>query len=203
MLCFSYPALTGDLNCDISSILTSMRDKNDSPEYICLIDENGQFLKQAEKEFCHLGEGLLHSAFLVMVFDANRELLLTRRSQQKKLWPGFWDGSVASHYHHNEDKQESVIKRLKFEIGLSVDQCEYLFKFQYHAKYKNIGSEYEICDVYRVNDTDADAVIPNSHEVSEIKFMDLQSLLAEIQTDSQEYSPWLALALDMYQQRKL
>jgi isopentenyldiphosphate isomerase len=68
-------------------------------QFLCVVDETGRFLREEEREIRHLGDGLLHSAFLVVVFNEKKELMLARRSAQKKLWPGFWDGTVASHYN--------------------------------------------------------------------------------------------------------
>jgi len=42
--------------------------------------------------------------------------MLARRSNCKKLWSDFWDGTVASHFHKGEIYEKAVIRRVQEEI---------------------------------------------------------------------------------------
>jgi len=42
-------------------------------EYLLVINEKENILGEEEKEKCHLGQGILHLAFLVMVFNQQGE----------------------------------------------------------------------------------------------------------------------------------
>jgi isopentenyl-diphosphate delta-isomerase len=172
-----------------------MNTKKSGLQYLCLVDENGQFLGEEEKETCHLGDGLLHSAFLAMIFNEKNELMITRRSAQKRLWPGYWDGSVASHYYKDKGEHETVVKRLHDEIGASSENLEYLFKFRYQAKYEGIGSENEICDVFRVNDIDPKDLSINCNEISEFRYVSLAHVRKDIRYNIRMYTPWFVIAL--------
>jgi len=110
-------------------------------EHIVIVDENDNYVGEEEKGKCHDGKGILHRGFLIMVFNKTGELLLARRSNKKRLWPGFWDGTVASHVIEEEDYIQASKRRLLQEIGVSTDKLKYLFKFRYHIGYKDIGSE--------------------------------------------------------------
>jgi isopentenyl-diphosphate delta-isomerase len=131
-----------------------------------------------------------------MVLNGDGELLLARRSEKKRLWPGFWDGTVASHVVSGEDYVMASKRRLLQEIGLSTDDIKYLFKFQYQAKYKNIGSENEICSVTMVNGVDAEAIFPSRDEITSVKTITLQALTEDIVKNPGVYTPWLVLALE-------
>src|SRR3970282_1950123 len=113
-------------------------------DYLILVDKDDNPIGTEEKVKCHLPNGNLHRAFTILLFNKEGKLLLTRRSQSKMLWPGDWDGTVASHPRQSETDVSSAQRRLPEEIGISC-KLDYLFKFEYHVPYKNIGSENEIC----------------------------------------------------------
>jgi len=178
-----------------------MNDKKNEHQFLCLVDEKGQFLREEERQKCHAGEGLLHSAFLVMVFNEKKELMIARRSGQKKLWPGYWDGTVASHYYKDKGEHETVVDRLHAEIGVSSENLEYLFKFRYQAKYDDGGAENEICDVYVVKDIDPEGFAINLSEISEYRFMSLPNLSKDSHYNLRKYTPWFVIALKMFLSR--
>lgn len=179
-----------------------MNKKRSNRQYLCLVDKKGSFLGEEEKEKCHAGDGLLHSAFLVMIFNEKNELMIARRSAQKKLWPGYWDGTVASHYFKDKPQRETVVKRLQEEIGVNYEDIEYLFKFQYQVKYDEVGSENEICDVYMVKNLNADDVSINHSEISEYSFVPVSNLKENMYSDHHKYTPWLSIALKMFLERR-
>ena len=80
------------------------------------------------------------------------------------------------------------------EIGISC-KFDYLFKFEYHVPYKNVGSENEICGTLL-------GVIENSSkfnlvedEISEIKWITAKQLINELQKNPEIYCPWMVIAL--------
>lgn len=165
-------------------------------EQIITVDENDNIIGEEDKEKCHDGGGILHRGFLAMVFNKAGELLLTRRSDEKRLWPGFWDGSVASHLLRGEDYELASMRRLKQEIGLVTDQVNYAFKFRYKVGYNGIGTEHEICAVTIVRSVDTNAMIYDRNEISDARLVALNSLMKEIREDGRLYTPWLVLALE-------
>jgi isopentenyl-diphosphate delta-isomerase len=172
-------------------------------ERIVIVDPLDQILGEEDKEKCHDGDGILHRGFLAMVFNREGELLLTRRSVKKRLWPGFWDGSVASHLFSGEDYVQASIRRLRQELGISVENMEYAFKFRYQAGYGSIGTEHEICAVTIVRGVGIESVRPDSDEIAEIRTADLKALIEEVRENGRRYTPWLVLALEHMSERPL
>ncbi len=172
-------------------------------EHIVIVDEDDNLIGEEDKERCHDGNGILHRGFLSMVFNRRGELLLTRRSEGKRLWPGFWDGTVASHVIAGEDYVRATKRRLGQEIGLSADGIKYLFKFQYYVRYGEIGSENEICAVTIVDNIDTDKLSINREEISTVKTMSLQALMEDLAKNKEMYTPWLILAMENMHQRGL
>lgn len=165
-----------------------------SDEFLILVDKNDNPIGLEEKMKCHLPNGKLHRAFTALLFDKEGKLVLTRRSPSKMLWPGDWDGTVASHPRKNETYISSAERRMPEEIGISC-KFDYLFKFEYHVPYKNIGSENEICGTLL-------GLIENSckfnlveNEISEIKWTSPKQLMDELQKNPEIYCPWMIIAL--------
>ena len=163
---------------------------------IVTVDENDNVTGEEGKEKCHDGGGILHRGFLAMVINNAGELLLTRRSDNKRLWPGFWDGSVASHVLRGEDYEHASMRRLREEIGLVTDQARYTFKFRYKVGYNDVGTEHEICAVTIVRGVETDALFYDRNEISEVRLVDLNVLMKAIKGNGHLYTPWLILAME-------
>ncbi len=165
-------------------------------QHIVIVDEEDNVIGEEDKEKCHDGDGILHRAFLTMVFNNSGELILARRGEGKRLWPGFWDGTVASHVIKDESYEQASQRRLKQEIGIETDTVHYLFKFRYKAGYGNIGTEHEICAVTAVSGIDTGSLSPDSDEISDIRTISLHALMDDLGKNWNSYTPWLILALE-------
>lgn len=165
-------------------------------EYLVLVDKNDNSIGSEEKVKCHLPNGKLHRAFTALLFDKNGRLVLTRRSKEKMLWPGDWDGTVASHPREPETYVSSAERRMPEELGIKC-KLDYLFKFEYHVPYKDIGSENEICGtlIGIVNDSIKFKVVEN--EIDKIKWISANELLFELKSNPKTYCPWMLIALEL------
>jgi len=163
-------------------------------EYLILVDKEDNQIGSEEKVKCHLPDGKLHRAFTALLFNEDGKLLLTQRSQNKMLWPGIWDGTFASHPRESETYVSSAERRMPEEVGIS-SKLEYLFKFEYHVKYKNVGSENEICGTligFIKNSTTVNLV---EDEISQVKWLSANELLSELEKNPEYYCPWMLVAI--------
>ena len=163
-------------------------------EQLILVDSNDNQIGHEEKVKCHLPDGKLHRAFTILLFDKEGRLLLTQRSMSKMLWPGDWDGTVASHPRQSETYVSSAERRLPEELGLSC-KLDYLFKFEYHVPYKNIGSENEVCGTLIGIVDDPGKIKLVKDEISTIKWVTLEQLVSEIEKSPEIFCPWMLVAL--------
>ncbi len=164
-------------------------------EPLVLVDSADQVLGYKDKWKCHQGDGELHRAFSIFIFNSNNELLLQRRSGEKPLWPHVWANSCCSHPRKGEEFSDAVHRRLREELNLETN-LKFLFKFEYQARYKSVGSEHELCSVY-IGRSDEKACA-NKNEVEELRYVgaqELDRLLSEdVGVDGEElYSPWLKI----------
>ena len=106
---------------------------------LILVDEFDNFLGYAPKSECHLGEGRLHRAIAVLLFNSRREILLQKR--KSKLWDGFWDITGATHvlHHssvsHNESYEEAARRCLGSEWNIAVSSLDRIFGFTYFERF--------------------------------------------------------------------
>ena len=159
-------------------------------ESLILVDSNDNIIGYETKEICHKGEGLLHRAFSIFIFDEHKQLLIQKRSVEKFLWPLYWSNSVCSHPRKGEGYEEAVKRRLREELGLET-QLKFMFKFQYQKTYKNIGSENELCSVY--SGTSNGNIRANPEEIAEWKYVNIEKLNQDISSNPHVYTPWFKM----------
>jgi isopentenyl-diphosphate delta-isomerase len=92
---------------------------NDADELLPVVDENDEVLEVRRRGDIH-SLGLLHRAVHVLVFNAEGNLYLQRRSANKDTHPGKWTASASGHVDPEEDYAEAAARELEEEIGLSL-----------------------------------------------------------------------------------
>ena len=67
----------------------------------------------------------------------------------------------------------------------------FLYKFKYHAQYGCLGAEHEYCWVYYGHyDGEVDA---NENEVAAWRFVDVDTLEAELAEQPEQFTPWFKM----------
>ena len=90
-------------------------------EKLILVDKDDNVLGYKDKLSCHEGDGILHRAFSIFIFNKKKQLLLQKRSDQKLLWPLFWSNSCCSHPRQGEDYETAIHRRLKEELNIDTE----------------------------------------------------------------------------------
>ncbi len=159
-------------------------------EELILVDEHDNETGYLSKSACHDGDGVLHRAFSVFLFDADGRLLLQRRADGKRLWPGYWSNSCCSHPRRGESLAVATARRLEDELNVSAE-LEFVYKFRYHADFGDAGAECELCHVF-VGRVDAD-VTPNEHEISAVRLIALADVDAALAAGTERFTPWFEM----------
>ena len=170
----------------------TLEEKN--KDLLILVDESDKALGFKSKSECHEGNGTLHRAFSVFIFNPLGQLLIQKRSSNKELWDLHWSNSCCSHPKKNEQMELAVKRRLKEELGIECP-VHYLYKFTYHAKYKDLGSEHELCHVY-VGLFDGE-IKANPEEIDDWKFIKPDDLQERIRNSKKDYTPWMKIEWEM------
>ena len=163
---------------------------SDDSELLILVDNQDRELGHLDKAACHDDAGVLHRAFSLFIFNSNGELLLQQRAPDKRLWGGYWSNSCCSHPRKDETMLEAVSRRCQQELGFSTPM-EFVYKFEYHAKFDDKGSEHELCSVF-VGQFDGVPDI-NTTEISAWRWIAADELSRELNDPKSLYTPWLRL----------
>jgi isopentenyl-diphosphate delta-isomerase len=159
-------------------------------ESLILVDSDDREIGHCSKAECHEGDGRLHRAFSVFLFNTQGQLLLQQRSELKPLWPLIWANSCCSHPRESESIEDAGRRRVREELNLECDPW-FLFKFEYHARYEDLGSEHELCHVFA--GCVEGEVSAHPEEIADWRYIDPGDLTREIASDPDRFSPWLKL----------
>jgi isopentenyl-diphosphate delta-isomerase len=161
-----------------------------SSEELILVDELDRELGFKSKGDCHSGEGVLHRAFSIFVFNRRNELLLQQRSPAKLLWPSYWSNTCCSHPRRGEAMEDAVSRRLVQELGFDCP-LEFLYKFKYQAQFGSVGAEREYCWVYYGRYDGA--VDVNVSEIANWRYIGIDALERELAAAPDTFTPWFKM----------
>lgn len=159
-------------------------------EQLILVDSNDNPLGVASKGDCHDGQGTLHRAFSLFIFNDQGELLLQQRSPEKRLWGGYWSNSCCSHPRAHESMEQAVHRRLEQELGMAA-QLRFVYKFEYQAQFGDLGAEHELCWVYLGRARSE--VRANVTEVSDWRYVSVVDLEREMGDAPGTFTPWFKM----------
>ena len=159
-------------------------------ELLILVDTHDQETGSLGKMECHDGDGILHRAFSVFLFNDRGELLLQQRSADKRLWPMYWTNTCCSHPRQGESMQTATERRLQQELN-TASTLEFIYKFEYQARFGDLGSENELCWVY-LGRIEREAAA-NDAEVAALRFVTADELRGEIDAQPERLTPWFKM----------
>ena len=177
-------------------------------ENCILVDADDRAIGSASKMDCHIGDGIRHRAFSVLLYDHQGRLLVQRRSQQKITFPGVWANSCCSHpldiEGENGDPVVGVMaaarRKLVQEMGYAAStveelQFEHIGSFEYNCRWDPQWIEHEI-DHVLVARTDTEPR-PNPNEISEVLWVDPTELKAMVtgkgDWQNRDVAPWFKM----------
>ena len=159
-------------------------------ELLILVDTDDREIGNLSKAECHDGNGVLHRAFSLFLFNDQGERLLQKRSAGKRLWPKYWSNSCCSHPRQGESMEVATARRLQQELNTTA-VLEFIYKFEYQAQFADQGSENELCSVYLGRLTEK--AVANETEIAELRFVSVTDLNQEIDTVPERFTPWFKM----------
>lgn len=156
-------------------------------EEIVLLKPDGTAIGTAPKLASHHGDTPLHLAFSCYLVDDAGRVLITRRAAVKKTFPLVWTNSCCGHPAPGEGLREAVRRRVRSELGASVDDLALVLPgFAYRATADNGVVENEQCPVVRAHATGS--LTPDPAEVAAADWRSWPDCV-ELSRHS-EASPW-------------
>ncbi|MDH4072186.1 MAG: isopentenyl-diphosphate Delta-isomerase [Gammaproteobacteria bacterium] len=159
-------------------------------EALILVDEHDNEIGSLSKAECHDGDGILHRAFSVFLFDEDGALLVQQRAAGKRLWPLYWSNTCCSHPRVGESIGVAAARRLEDELHTVAD-LEFVYSFAYHASFAGLGSERELCHVFLGRILQAPRA--NATEIAAMRYLSAKDLDRELEDDPGSFTPWFKL----------
>lgn len=165
-------------------------------EYFEVLNEYGEFTgKIVTREECH-EKGLWHRSVYAFIFNEKGEVLLQKRSSNKKLWPNLWDITAGGHVLAGEFGMQALIREVKEELGLDIkeDEIKYLVgSTSSNIKGKIKNNHFNECYIITKN-IDISQLKLQEEEVSDVKWFTKQEILERIENNFEELTaktgPW-------------
>lgn len=154
---------------------------------VILVDKNDREIGVEEKLKAHQ-KGKLHRAFSIFIFNSKGELLLQKRAKGKYHSGGLWSNTCCSHPRPGEELLAAARRRLKEEMGFSVELKE-VGSFIYKTKVNNVLFEHEYNHVI-VGEFNGEPKI-NPEEAEDWKWIYFEDLKKDIAVNPNNYTYWL------------
>lgn len=168
-------------------------------EKVILVDGHDNETGEMEKIEAHK-KALLHRAFSIFVFNDRGEMMLQQRASSKYHSPGLWTNACCSHPRPGESTEEAAKRRIVEEMGFSCPMKE-SFTFIYHAPFDHGLTEHELDHVF-IGTYNGDPKI-NRNEVENWKWIDIDTLLSDVQKNPDNYTVWFKIALKKLKEKDL
>ena len=137
-------------------------------------------------------KGLRHMAVSVFVLDGDR-VLLQKRAAAKYHTPGLWANTCCTHPDWQEDPATCALRRLNEELGITGLYPAHRDRIEYRADVGGGLIEHEVVDLYVAAAAPGLDVRPNPDEVSDVRWITIYDLDAEITRRPEKYTPWLRI----------
>ncbi len=163
-------------------------------QYVTLVDHNGTPTGTAEKIRAHHGQGILHLAFSIFVFNQADELLLQKRADGKYHFAGLWSNSCCGHPLPEEAVKDAAQRRLQEELGFTTQltqRCTLVYEA--HDQVSGL-SEKEFLHVLTGEYSAAPS--PADDEVSDWRWQSLKSLGQELKDHPEHFTPWFRILME-------
>lgn len=159
---------------------------------IALVDINDKVIGYDDKMVVHR-KGLLHRAFSIIVFNNKGQILLQRRALGKYHSAGLWTNTCCSHLHKEVEMETFVHQRLVEEMGFDCE-LKFIKTFHYRIDFQDGMIENELDHVY-VGRFDSSPK-PNPAEVCDWRWVNVDELYNDIQTNPDKYTYWFKYMLE-------
>jgi 8-oxo-dGTP pyrophosphatase MutT (NUDIX family) len=143
-------------------------------ELVDVVDENDVVIDTVRRSTMRR-EVLRHRAVFILIRNSAGRVLIHRRSDDKDLWPGWWDVAVGGVVAAGESYEEAAVRELREEAGIDATP-ERVSSGRYDDPEVSLVAQcYEVCH-------DGD-VRPEDGEVAEFRWVTVEELRVRLATD--------------------
>ncbi len=150
-------------------------------ELLDIVDEQGNFTGQVmEREKAH-DLNLLHWEIAVFFVNDNKELLLQKRSPNKRFSPNKW-GLCAGHVDSGETPDSTALREIKEELGIKLSPVD--LRILEERDVLKLESNSRLTRMYYVIYNKNDFTI-QTEELSEVKWFNIDEVIDRIKNNDE------------------
>lgn len=151
-------------------------------EFVDVLNEKGMYTGKIETRETCSKEGLWHKAVCVFIINSKDQVLLQKRSANKKTWPNMWDVTAGGNVLAGEFGFQAIMRECKEELGIRLSKNEITFIGSAISTNQkgNIINHY-FNEYYIANkEIDETKLELQESEVSDVKWMDKDEIIKRI-----------------------
>ncbi|AMO57214.1 isopentenyl-diphosphate delta-isomerase [Endozoicomonas montiporae] len=173
-------------------------------ELLIRVTAGDEVTGSVSKYHAHVGTGVLHRAFSVLLFNEQGQLLIQKRSADKITFPGYWANTCCSHPLYSEDELETdgsagvkraAIRKLAQELGIRDELVEGDFtamtRLHYRAESGNGWVEEELDHILIARASVTLAL--NANEVESVRWVSRDELAELLLSQEVLVAPWFRI----------
>lgn len=150
-------------------------------EYVPLVDKDNNVIgKIARSEMRK--RNLPHRGTCIFIFNFRGEILITKRTKTKDLYPRLLEVGQGGTVSYGEEYDENAKKEVEEEVGIKNPKLEYLFDFHWKDDKTNSFARVYRC-VYDGK------ITPQKEEVDDCFFMPVDELMTMLKKSPQKFTP--------------
>lgn len=149
-------------------------------ELIEIVDKNGNFTGQVmDKEEAH-DKNLLHNEVAVFIINDEKQVLLQKRSTNKRFNPNKW-ALCAGHVDAGESLESAALRELKEEVGIDITKSDLKPFAEREFTIRDLNSHITYFYYTKSNLNEKDFII-QKEELSEVKWFDIDRVIDMIKS---------------------
>ena len=159
-------------------------------EMVDIVDENDNVIGTVTRSEMRK-KNLKHRSTFILVFNSKREMLVTKRTKTKDVYPGMYEMFHGGTVSHGETFEENAHKEIKEEVGIENADLKFHFKISYKDKFQNCIASIFSC-IY-----DGEIKI-QKEEVESYFFVSMDKLKKMIKDQREQFTPDGLFAFEEY-----
>ncbi len=134
----------------------------------------------------HTDNNKIYRQTYIIVKDVKGRVLIQKRSATKDLYPNCWDLSVGGHVPFGLNYEETAVKELKEELGISTTKDDLTFMGEVLV---DLPSSKEFFHVFEYTLKPTDTIHPMSEEVADVQWMPIEKIQKSMKDQTMTWYP--------------